>query len=357
MSVVNVYDMQFNLLGVVDTFSSIIWRPAYYDIGDFEIYIEANDTNVKLLQENRLVVRNSDITVDNNGNSTYKNVMIIKNIEIKTDVENGDYLTITGSELKKLLHQRIVWSQTNLTGTAEAGIRQLVNQNAINPSNTIRKIPNLVLGALAGFTETIEKQITGDYLDEAIIEICTSYNYGWDIFGYNNTYVFVVYKGLDRSYNQTVRPYVVFSDTFDNLFNTDYQLETENYANTALIGGEGEGTARTYTTINNANSGLARYEMFVDAKDISSNNGEITSAQYLLLLQERGKEKLAEASIIEGFSGEVLTSGNFVYGVDFDLGDIVTVINSYGIKKNVQVLSAIESEDENGITLIPQFNF
>lgn len=359
MTVINVYDMNFNLIGVVDSFVSIIWRPAYYDVGDFEIYLGANPKAIELLQENRLVVRNTDVFVDDSGNVTYKNVMMIKNIDIITDVENGDFLSVTGKELKYLLHQRIIWSQTNLTGTAENGIRRLVNENAVNPSDTKRKIPNLVLGATAGLTDTIEKQITGDSLDKAITEICTTYNYGWEIYGYNGNYVFIVYKGLDRSYGQSERPYVVFSDDFENLFNTEYQLNTENYANTALIGGEGEGVERTYTTLNNTASGLNRYELFVDAKDISSNKDsedEIPQSQYLQMLQERGTEKLAEASITEGFSGEVLTTGQYKYGEDFDIGDTVTVINSYGISKNVMVLSSIESEDENGVSLIPQFN-
>lgn len=359
MTVINVYDMNFNLIGVVDSYVSIIWRPAYYDVGDFEIYVAGGAEAIELLQENRLVVRNTDITVDSDGNVTYKNVMLIKNIDLITDVENGNFLSITGRELKYILHQRIIWTQTNLTGTAEAGIRRLVSENAVSPSNTNRVIPNLVLGATAGLTDIIEKQITGDYLDEAITEICTNYKYGWEVYGYNGNYVFIVYQGLDRSYEQSERPYVVFSDAFENLYNTEYQLNTEEYANTALIGGEGEGTERTYTTINNDKSGLERYELFVDAKDLSSNKDsedEIPQSQYLLLLQERGAEKLAETAITEGFSGEVLTTGNFKYGEDFDIGDTVTVINSYGISKNVMVLSSIESEDENGISLIPQFN-
>ena len=359
MTVINVYDMNFNLIGVVDSYVSIIWRPAYYDVGDFEIYVAAGAEAIELLQENRLVVRNTDITVDSDGNVTYKNVMLIKNIDLITDVENGNFLSITGRELKYILHQRIIWTQTNLTGTAEAGIRRLVSENAVSPSNTNRVIPNLVLGATAGLTDIIEKQITGDHLDEAITEICTNYKYGWEVYGYNGNYVFIVYQGLDRSYEQSERPYVVFSDAFENLYNTEYQLNTEEYANTALIGGEGEGTERTYTTINNDKSGLERYELFVDAKDLSSNKDsedEIPQSQYLLLLQERGAEKLAETAITEGFSGEVLTTGNFKYGEDFDIGDTVTVINSYGISKNVMVLSSIESEDENGISLIPQFN-
>lgn len=356
---VNICDMNFNRIGVLDSYVSIIWRPAYYDVGDFEIYVGASKENVQLLQKNRLAIRNTDVEVDDAGNVTYKNVMLIKNIDLVTDAENGDYLTVTGKELKYLLHQRIVWNQTNMQGKTEQAIRALVDANAINPTDSRRIIPNLILGAECGLPGAIEKQVTGDYLDEAITEICTAYNYGWEIYGLNSNYIFAMYEGVNRSHDQNDRPYVVFSDTFENLYNTDYQMNTENYSNTALIGGEGEGLDRTYTSINDNNTGLDRYELFVDARDLSSNKGnkdEIPQDQYIALLQNRGREKIAENTISEGFSGEVISNSNFKYGVDFDLGDIVTVINSYGIKKNVMVLSAIETEDENGKKLLPQFN-
>ena len=356
----NVYVLtpDFKLDGIIDEYVSIIWRPSYSEVGDFEIYVGATDKAINLLQKNRYVVRSSDISVEN-GVTTYEKVMVIKNIQLMTDVENGDFLCVTGRELKFLLHQRIVWSQTVLNGAAEDAIRRLVNENAITPTDTNRIIPNLVLGVSAGLTDTLEKQVTGDYLDVVITEICKTYNYGWDIFITNNTLVFVVYTGSDRSYQQTERPYVVFSDEFENLYNTDYQLFTEEYANTTLIGGEGEGLERVYTTVNNELSGLERYETFTNASDISSNKGsedEIDATTYLKLLVERGRDNLASLAYTEGFSGEVISDVAFKYGQDFFIGDTVTVMNKYGIQKNVRVLSAIESEDDTGIKLLPQFN-
>jgi hypothetical protein len=304
------------------------------------------------------VVRSSDITVEGDI-TTYEKVMIIKNIQLITDVENGDFLTVTGRELKFLLHQRIVWKQTTLTGTAENAIRRLVNENAISPTDTKRVIPNLVLGVSAGLTDTIDKQVTGDHLDKVITEICLAYNYGWDIFITNGKLVLVVYAGTDKSYGQSINPYVVFSNEFENLYNSDYQLTTEEYANTTLVGGEGEGLERIYTTVGNNNAGLNRYETFTDARDVSQNKDTeeaIDSATYLKLLAERGLENLATLAYTEGFSGEVLSDVAFKYGKDFFIGDIVTVINEYGVRQNVRVVSAIESEDESGVKLLPQFN-
>jgi len=357
----NVYvlDREFNKVDIVDDYTSLIWRPAYYGVGDFELYLRASSKAVALLQRNYYLVREKDMAVDESGNTTYKNVMIIKNVRLSTDAEAGDFLTYTGRELKFILHQRIIWKQTNLNSKVEYALRRLVTENAIAPTDSKRIIPALTLGEEAGLAASIRKQVTGAHLDECIEEICTTYGYGWTVDVYNGSMVFRVYQGANRSYNQNSIPYVIFSDSFDNILNSEYELNSEEYANTALIGGEGEGTARIYTTIGAENEGLDRYESFTDAKDISQNKDtedEITLEEYLELLQERGIESLAERVITEGFSGEVISDLTFKYGVDFFLGDTVTVMNSYGISKNVMVLSAIESVDENGTKLIPQFN-
>lgn len=357
--VIHVLDQSFKLVGVIDSYISAIWRPAYYDVGDFELYVNASPETVQLLQKNRYVVRDTDIDVDEVGNVTYTKVMVIKNLTLATDAESGDYLTVTGRELKYLLHQRIVWEQTRMSSKVEYGIRRLVRENAIEPTDSRRVIPNLVLGAEAGLTKKMNKQVTGAYLDEAIAEICATYSYGWEMFIYNSTMVFIMYEGVNRSYSQSERPYVIFNDNFDNILNSEYQLQSEAYANTTLIGGEGEGKNRIYTAVGDEFTGLDRYETFTDGSGISQNVGtedEIPLDEYLLQLQETGRENLAMLTITEGFSGEIISDGVFKYGEDFFIGDTVTVANKYGITKDVMVLSAIESDDENGTKLIPEFN-
>lgn len=140
-----------------------------------------------------------------------------------------------------------------------------------------------------------------------------------------------IYEDIDRSYEQTAHPYIVFSEEFENLRNTEYQLNTEEYANTALIGGEGEGLECIYTTVGSDNWGFLRHETFVDARDISQNKGdenEITADAYLALLAERGRENLSNLSITESFGGNVLSDVAFKYIEDFYLGDLVSVINT-----------------------------
>lgn len=359
MNNIYVLDQNFELQGVIDEYVSIIWRPAYYDIGDFEIYLGATDKAISLLRENWYVVRSSDISVEN-GVTTYKKVMVIKNLQLITDVENGDFYCVTGRELKFLLHQRIIWGRYIISDSVEYCLRRLIGANAIDPVEPTRTIPNMQHAEPKGYPEQIELQISNKQLDEAVIEICKTYGYGWDIYITDNKLTVDIYKGVNRSYGQTENPYVVFGDNFENLFTTEYLYESENYANMTLVGGEGEGLDRIYAYVNNELSGLERYETFTDARDISQNldseEEAISYEGYLRLLEERGKEELAGKVISEGFTGEVLSDVAFKYGADFFIGDVVTVINKYGIQKNVRVLSAIESEGEDGVKLLPQFS-
>lgn len=358
MNIIYVLNQNLELQGIIDEYESVIWRPAYYEVGDFEIYMGATDKAIGLLRPNWYVVRSSDISVEN-GEAVYKKVMIIKNIQLTTDIEDGNYLCVTGRELKFLLHQRIVWGRYIINDSVEYALRRLIGASAINPVEPTRTIPNMQHSEPKGYPEQIDIQVSNKQLDEAVMDICKTYGYGWDIYIKGNKLTVDIYKGVDRSYNQSERPYVVFSNHFDNLFSTEYLYESENYANMTLVGGEGEGGDRIYSYVNNDVSGLERYETFTDARDISQNldseEDAIGLEDYLLLLDERGKENLSDKTITEGFNGEVISDMTFKYGVDFFIGDIVTVINEYGIEKNARVLSAIESDGEDGVKLLPQF--
>ena len=80
MSNIHILDRSLNLVGIIDEFVSLIWRPSYAEVGDFELYMGATSKAVALLKKDFYMVRDSDITVNEAGNVTYKKVMIIKNL-------------------------------------------------------------------------------------------------------------------------------------------------------------------------------------------------------------------------------------------------------------------------------------
>lgn len=349
----NIYVLNqlFNVIGIIDEYISVIWTTKYFTYGDFELYVSADTDLLELLQTGNYLVREKDIT--SNG---YHNVMIVQDREITTDVENGDHLIITGYCLKSILNRRIIPNQTVLNGEVVSCIQQLINENIINPENNSRSINNFILGNNSIInTYTMKQQITGKNLGEAITDICTTYGYGYDVYINNGNFVFYVYEGANRSYGQTTNPYVVISSQYDNLLSSDYQVKMDDFANVAVVAGEGEGTARKKITVGTA-QGLERYEVWVDSRNTSSNDGEITEEEYDELLTEEGVEKLSELQPTTSFSGEIDSTINYVFNRDYFLGDIVQIENDYEVQAKTRIIEVIESEDENGSKIIPTFS-
>lgn len=373
-------DEQLNRKHIIDTYSSIIWAKRYNSVGDCELVISATEDNFNKVKECRYISRPDDDMVCK-----------IEKIEIQTDEENGNQFIITGTDIKNILNQRIVVKQTNFNGLVEDYIRKLINDSIINPTNVDRKIKNFILADKVGFTERIREQVTYDYVGDKIQELCQQYGWGYKVTVNNGNFVFALYKGEDKS------QYVTFSEDYDNISTTDYSKDDSNIKNVALIAGEGEGVARVTTSIGSG-LGIDRHELYVDARDISSeidydellssypngkekiinniiyyqvNNvniailtkddkGQVTKVKlcsnvYIENLKNTGYEKMSAYTTISSFTGEVVVGINYTYKQDYDLGSIVSIVNEYGISIKVRISEIIESQDDNGYSMEPTF--
>lgn len=375
-----ILDENRNRITLIDTYSSLIWANRYDTHGDCELMIEASFTNLAMLKKASFLARDDD-----------EMVCRIEDIKLNTDTEDGDYLIIVGIDIKKILQQRIVWTQTNYDGLVEEYVRQLVTDNLINPQSFNRKIDNFKLDDIVGFEETVTEQTTYSNLDEKIQEICKKHNWGYKVRIDNNDFKFSLYKGEDKS------NYIIFSDNFENLASTKYEEDNRNLANVALVAGSGEGADRSIN-VTGSSLGMKRYEIYVDARDISKivNYDELKSAYpggievtinnityyqvngtniaiinrtndieevtlvdsiYNQLLSARGEEKLAEFGSVTKFEGNVSISTTFEYKKDYNLGDIVTIENSYGISLEARITEIIEVVDSGGYSIEPTFEY
>lgn len=348
----NIYviDKSFQTVAVIDSYISVIWTRRYYTYGDFELYLSAEERLLDILREGYYLVRDRDKKSDG-----YYNVMVINYREIITNVEEGDNLLVKGYCLKSLLSRRVVVNQTSLRGTVQNCIRQLLNENIIAPTDNARAISNFITGADT-FTDSTElkTQITGKNLGEAITDICKRYGYGYDVYLNNGVFTFYMYKGVNRSYSQSENAHVVVSESFDNLLSSDYSQSKQTFGNVAIVAGEGEGANRKKTTVGTA-TGLERYEMWIDARNASTNNGEISDAEYYAMLASEGQEAIAEHDITTLLNGEIINGVSFQINRDYYLGDIIQFENDYGVSASTRVVEVIESEDENGENIIPTF--
>lgn len=391
---VYVLDRLYNQIGIIDDFASFIWAKRYIQFGDCELYISATNENIQLLQRGHFILRSDDPDM----------ICRIRTVELETNAETGDFLIVKGEDCRAILNQRIVWKQTNFRGYAGDFVARLIDQNIIDPTNdpahnNLRKIANFTRRAWTGFNDNLEIQSTFDPVGDKVIEVCQMFDYGSKVMFEDGLFVFDLYRGTDRSYGQTVNPYVVFSPNFENLVSTHYSMDSTGYYSIALVGGVGEGSNRHHVTSQIGDYvGIDRYEMFVDANDISNEvsyedlvvlypNGTIASESgkvyysvngeniatldsaskptqavlekdtYYKLLTEKGNERLAETGTVVSFDGEVEPNNSFIYGKDFFLGDIVTVMNEYGISADARITEVIESFDENGHSLVPTFEY
>lgn len=361
-----ILDKQYATTAVLDKFESFIWTDRFRGYGDFEIYMPV-DTGVLsfLKQDHYLQIPTSD------------RMMIIEELQTDTDTEEGNHLTVTGRSLESILERRVVSAYTVLTGSFQNGIQKLLNENAINPSNSKRKIPGLSFRAstdpaITGLT--LDTQFLGETLYEAVNTLCEEKDIGWRILPQGEGgFVFELYAGKDRSYDQTVLPPVVFSPSFENMLSSNY-LETKKSLKTAaFVGGSGEGAERTITEVtadDGGGSGLDRRELFVDAGGVSKETvtqeegmteEEIASqeaaanAEYLSQLRAKGREAMAETKVTKAFEGEIDATRQFVYGKDFTIGDLVQVVNEYGMEGKSRISELIQSQDVNGESIHPTF--
>lgn len=366
---VEIKNAERETVGIIDTASSVIWHSVYYGVGDFEIYAQATEQNLELLKVGNYVTRQNNDEVG-----------VIEAITITFSIQDGYMITATGRFAKSILERRIIYNlsetvntPTILRGNVEQAIRQTVLDNAISCSfDSRRNIPILGLAALNNLTPKIvdesgnaaQKQVSYQNLLEYTDKVLQEYGLSSKII-YNDSnkkLLYSVFEGADRSTdNADGNDPIVFSIEYDNLNSSNYLYDEKSLKNAALIGGAGEGLERFYTLFTGGKSGLQLREMFIDASSVNrtyKNDGSdeeirYTNAEYRAMLNQKGQEKFKETIIKETFSGDINVSfGMWIYGVDYFLGDIVTVqdnfINKYA---NVRITEVTEVQDENGYSV------
>lgn len=349
-----ILDRQYDTLAVLDTFTSFIWTDRYQGYGDFQVVMPVDlDILEFLKQDNYLSLSRSD------------RYMIVENIETQTDVESGNTLTVTGRSLESILERRVISAYTVLTGSLQDGIQRLLNENAINPSNQNRKIPGLTFRAStdpAITALTVDVQYLGENLYDTILDLCKDHDIGFRILPQGaGGFVFELYAGKDRSYDQNSLPPVVFSPSFENLLTSNYLESKKALKTAAIVAGEGEGAARKIAeAVDNSGggSGLDRREVFVNAGDVSSSDGSeegMPEATYLAQLRTKGSEALADTKVTQAFEGEIDASLQFVYGKDFFIGDVVQIKNEYGMEAKSRVSELVLSQEAEGEAVYPTF--
>jgi hypothetical protein len=339
----------FETVADIDNYDSMIWTDRYYACGDFSLYLAASTAAVATY------VKDYYIWTDESNE-----LMIVETSEIKESQDGGEFLTVTGRSVTSILDRRIIWGQVTLQGNFQTAIKKLMNENAINPTDASRKIPGLTFKdstdpAITGLT--IDEQFLGTNLYSTIAALCKIRNVGFRITGTEGAFVFELYMGKDRSFNQLANPQISFSPDMDNLTSSRYLHSKETLRTLSLVGGEGEWPSKTFavTTVSaGAGSGLNRRELYTES-GTSSKNGDVqlTPEEYNNLLIEKGRFDLLNNRETMTFDGEIEMTDSHEYNVDFFMGDILQMANEYGIESTSRVVEFIRSKSPTGTAAYP----
>ena len=320
-----IFNTNRELVGIVESFEYLRWTRRYSQCGSFELKAIATQENAELLKEGNIIWKNDD-----------EEAGIIEHLSLsQTDQE---FITVSGRFATSFLARRIVWQTEKLSGDISDCVEQLIENNLINPSDVARKISGISFSS-PSLDIPISTQISYRNLMDTVTELCEVSEVGIKTIFTPETGVFTImlYKGTESQ--------AVFSKEYENLTEQVYTVSAADFANTALIGGEGEGAERTFVAITSG-SGETRHEIFVDAKDLRA---EDFGVDYINTLIFRGQSKLNEQVIRYSFDTSVNPHGNLTYKVDFDLGQVVKVISkAWGVSMTTRIAEVEETYDADG---------
>lgn len=335
---------------VIDKFESLIWTERFQAYGDFQLNIFSDYRARRLLREDTYLAMN---------NSNY--VMRVETVEDDVNSDGQKILIVKGRSMESLLLDRVAYSATTdttttpkwtITDVPAAVARKIFHDicvTGILDTNDI--IPFIYEGTFLSEDTivepidpiTVEMDPTTVY--DAIVQISQVWNLGFRILRqYDLSKLwFDIYVGSDRTTGQTLLPAVVFAPELDNLQNTKELISIENAKNVAYVYSPAGFEVVYAAGVDPEIEGLERRVLVVNATDITSDNPDVPAA-----LQQRGYEELAKYRTYQAFDGEISQNSQYIYGRDYNLGDVVEMRNVDGVTNNMRVTEQIFVSDKDG---------
>jgi Siphovirus ReqiPepy6 Gp37-like protein len=336
---------------VIEGFKSFIWAERYFSWGDFKVQVKSTYSNRTLLKP--------DIRIGMN----YSNyVMKVESVQDDVGEDGTKYLNITGRSIEKLLDERVAMPALGglettpkwiITGTPGAIARYMFDQvcvhGAVNANDFIPFYTEgtlLPAGNIPEPSETYTMEFEPDTLYNSIKKICEMWSLGFRLVknGDEGEVYFEIYTGDDRTSGQTSRPAVIFSLDLETIGKVSTLTSTAEFKTVAYVFAKSDALAVYADGYDSSVSGSLRRAVLVKADDIDLPAGpELTAAMI-----QKGKEELAKYRDIYALDGEIPQYQPYVYGVDYNLGDLVEERGPDGFANYMLVTEQIFISDDQG---------
>lgn len=330
MAILKIFDKTLTKLTEIETYKSFIFTRRLRKYGEFKIEININLPNTEYLQKGNFVLLDDRTNIFG----------IIKHREIKLDEQGqiSEVLMITGYTLDYVFNQRVIKGTDNITGDAETVMKHYIDVCVTNPVDTNRKIDlfTLTTNQNRGVSLTWEERYT--QLDKVQTDISYASDIGV-VCDYNETEILIdIYEITDKT-EGSLTP-VIFAVEFDNIKSQSLIDSDIGYKNYAYAAGTGSDPTRIISETGTTETGLDRYETFFSFNVSTSVELDNLSEQKLLTFPKTF-----------ALDSQILKRAPFIYLVDWDIGDKVTVKNTkWGVETD-RIITEVQEVYENG-----QFN-
>ena len=360
---IEIINTDFELLGVITNFESLICTWNYYECGTFELTINKNKNNTSKLKKDNMIIVNKD---------DHKILLIEKVVE--TNGKTSKTMKVTGTCIKGLTKRRIIATNNydRVTSTEAENVQKHYIKNHMvesyfdNIRTPERDIPFVEVAETQnrGINTVWQARLTN--LHDELKHISQDTGLGWE--GYldrnRKKIIFDSIKGVDRTVNQVENPetheklkrfthrelqaythqklmgdikhpYIVFSEIKKNLLEGKVTDDNTNYKNVGYCCGKGENEDRLMTIIG-SEQGFNRREVYIDLSNIEDVDE----------LKSEGQKKLDTYKMVQSIEGKIYQIPNMEYGKDWGLGDLVT-IEAEGIYEDKRIIQIKEVFERN----------
>lgn len=328
---------------IIDSYISLIWTERWQTYGDFELDIFSTYQARSLLKPDTWLAMNK---------SNY--VMRVESVEDDIDDQGNKLLKIKGRDIICILMDR-AYIGMNWTPEAPADVgRDLFHKTCVVPQiDPGDKIAGIVEGTFVLASNipepvdpiTFDAKPT-DLYDAIATNILNPYELGMRILrnDADTQLYFDIYSGCDRTTDQTTLTPVVFAPQLDNLQNTSEITTIDTAKNVAYVFSDQPLQIVYGAAVDPTVDGFERRVVLVDGTSIT--NG--ATSGFTTQLIEAGNKALAAARTNFAFDGEISQKSQYVYGTDYNLGDLVELQNEDGVQNNMRVTEQIFAQDAQG---------
>ena len=363
---IDVFDKNLKKINTIRKYTLAQYVDKFREIGTFKILAQFVDENLYLLSDEQFY-----ILFD--GRIFGRVDKVLKD----SDSEYDKTIEITGQLAPVFFTQRVNYKTITYKGNTAKYIGALISHNIPTDKTDPRYLKINVHYDNESYLDAncrkIERTKTGGYMWDEMQLALEQDNLGiffepdFTTIGQTisddegvqiDAWKLVISAGTDRTRgNDKGNTPIIFSQNISNIQRSTYALQSEDYCNSAVVAGEGEGDARKWFTFDintkekkfEAAHGFGLRELYIDARDVQSKDSDgnttMTDAEYEQELHNRADSKAVDAMLSKAYSSTVITSDErYVYNRDYYKGDIVTVVdNELDIMLDAQITSVTKT--------------